>query len=263
MQNVKCCGWESVAVCQRILIELLRTYRTLILWVIFPVLMLLLNGLVLAEGAKISTTEAFKLAAPSTLVGAALFFSCLGGTMSTIVAERESRTLKRLLISPLTGISYFLGIFLAYGLIGVGQSLIVYGLASFWQVKFLGSWLWGSLIILMSIGSYVGLGFVLGTKLARRPEDVNSLVAGLGVPLLLMGGAFFPTKFLSKDLLLITQFNPVYHMNELLVAFSTNRQDFSNYEMVLHLRFLLGFFVISLASGWLTYQNMLRRERRL
>ena len=262
-QTIKCCAGESIAICQRILIELLRTYRTLVLWVIFPASMLFLNGLVFAEGARISTTEAFKLAAPSTLVGAALFFSCLGGTMSTIVAERESRTLKRLLISPLTGISYFLGIFLAYGLIGIGQSLIVYGLASFWQVKFLGSWWWGAMIILMSIGSYVGLGFVLGTKLARRPEDVNSLVAGLGVPLLLMGGAFFPTRFLSKDLLLITQFNPVYHMNELLVAFSTNRDDFSSYEMVLHLRFLVGFFMVSLASGWLTYQNMLKQERRL
>ena len=42
-------------------------------------------------------------AAPSTLVGAALFFSCLGGSVATVVAEREQQTLKRLFISSLSG----------------------------------------------------------------------------------------------------------------------------------------------------------------
>ncbi|MBD2187909.1 ABC transporter permease [Pseudanabaena mucicola] len=254
---------EAIAIGRRILLELFRTYRTLLLWVIFPISMLLLNGFVLAEGSKITTDESFKLAAPATLIGAALFFSCLGGTMSTIVSERESLTIKRLLIAPLNGVSYFLGIFFAYATIGMGQTLIIYTVASFWNVRFSGSALMGILVILASIGSYVGMGFVLATKFARRAEDVNSLVAGVGVPLLILGGAFFPTTFLSKDLLLITQFNPVYHMSEAFTALSSDSKDLSNPDMILHLRFLVGFFIIAIASGWLAYKRMLQNESHL
>ena len=256
-------GSEAIAIGRRILLELFRTYRTLLLWVIFPVSMLLLNGFVLAEGSKITTTESFKLAAPATLIGSALFFSCLGGTMSTIVSERESHTIKRLLIAPIHGVSYFLGILFAYAVIGFGQTLIIYAIASFWEVRFNGSLILGLFVILASIASYVGIGFVLATKFARRAEDVNSLVAAVGVPLLILGGAFFPTTFLSKDLLLITQFNPVYHMSEAFTALSTNSKTWDSYELVLHLRFLVGFLIVAIASGWLSYKRMLRSESHL
>ena len=159
---------ETLAVAQRILIELLRRRRSLVFWSIFPVSVLLLNGFILAERAKLSMAQAFENAAPSTLVGAALFFSCLGGSVATVVAEREQQTLKRLFISPLSGTSYFLGIFLAHSCIGIGQALLIYTIAAFWGATFKGSMTLGGLIILLSIVSYVGLGFVLGTQLARR-----------------------------------------------------------------------------------------------
>jgi ABC-2 type transport system permease protein len=255
--------YETRAIAHRILTELVRQQRTLILWVVFPISMLLLNGFILAEGSKITITEAFKVATPSTLVGAALFFSSLGGTISTIVAERESKTIKRLFISPLAGISYFLGIFLAYSCIGLGQSLLVYTVAAIFGVTFTGSWLLGIIVIFCSIGSYVGMGFLLGTQFARSTEDVNSLVAGFGVPLLMLGGAFVPTSFLPKDLLLITQFNPIYHMNEALLSISADGKDLSDYDLKLHFLFLVGFLLVSLVSGWLAYRSMLATERRL
>jgi ABC-2 type transport system permease protein len=180
--------------------------------------------------------------------------------MSTIVSERETQTIKRLLISPINGISYFLGIFFAYAAIGLGQTLIIYTVAAFWEVRFSGSIALGIFVILASIGSYVGMGFVLATKFARKVEDVNSLVAGVGVPLLILGGAFFPTTFLSKDLLLITQFNPLYHMSEAFTALSTDSKKITSPEMVLHIRFLFGFFVVAIASGWLAYKRMLQSE---
>jgi ABC-2 type transport system permease protein len=100
---------ETLAVAQRILIELGRRRRSLIFWCIFPISVLFLNGFILAERAKLSTAKAFESAAPATLVGAALFFSCLGGSVATVVAEREQQTLKRLFISPLSGVLLFLG----------------------------------------------------------------------------------------------------------------------------------------------------------
>ncbi len=85
--------------------------------------MLLLFGVIYAGGG--STKKSFDATAPGILIGAALFFSCLSGPVTTIVAERERRTLRRLLLSPLRASSYFLGIVLACLVIALGQTIIV------------------------------------------------------------------------------------------------------------------------------------------
>lgn len=250
-----------MAVSQRILIELLRRQRSLIFWGIFPISVLILSGYILAERAELPLSDAFTYAAPSSLVGAALFFSCLGGTVSTLVAEREQQTLKRLFISPLSGTSYFFGIFLAHTCIGIGQTLLVYTVASFWAAKFNGSVLLGLVIIFISMIAYVGLGFILGTQLARRTEDVNALVAAFGVPLLILGGAFLPTALFPPSLINLAEYNPIYHMNQALVAVSSQGQGMA--EISPHIRFLLVFAVIMVMGGWLSYRRMLMVEKRL
>ncbi|BAZ30171.1 ABC-2 type transporter [Cylindrospermum sp. NIES-4074] len=252
---------ETIAVSQRILIELLRRRRSLIFWSIFPISILILNGFILAERAKLSMAVAFENAAPSTLVGAALFFSCLGGSVATVVAEREQQTLKRLFISPLSGTSYFLGIFLAHSCIGIGQTILVYTIAAFWGATFKGSILLGIIIILLSIVAYVGLGFVLGTQLARRIEDVNALVAAFGVPLLILGGAFLPTSLFPKTLSDIAIYNPIYHMNEALLKVSAKGDKIG--DIASHFWFLLIFAMVMVVGGWLSYRRMLMVERRL
>ena len=252
---------ETLAVAQRILIELVRRRRSLIFWSIFPVSILLLNGFILAERAKLSMAEALENAAPSTLVGAALFFSCLGGSVATVVAEREQQTLKRLFISPLSGTSYFLGIFLAHSCIGIGQTLLVYTIAAFWNAQFQGSLPLGVLIILLSIISYVGVGFILGTQFARRTEDVNALVAAFGVPLLILGGAFLPTSLFPKTLLNLAKFNPIYHMNEALLGVSAGGKELADIES--HFWFLCAFAVLMVGCGWLSYRRMLTIEKKL
>lgn len=252
---------ETLAVAQRILIELWRRRRSLIFWSIFPISVLLLNGLILAERAKLTSAQAFESAAPSTLVGAALFFSCLGGSVATVVAEREQQTLKRLFISPLSGTSYFLGIFFAHSCIGIGQALLVYTVAAFLGAEFQGSMLLGVLIILLSIISYVGVGFILGTQFARRTEDVNALVAAFGVPLLILGGAFLPTSLFPETLLEIAKFNPIYHMNEALLGVWASGNNLA--EIQGHFEFLCGFALMMVAGGWFSYQRMLNVERKL
>jgi len=252
---------ETLAVAQRILIELWRRRRSLIFWSIFPISVLFLNGYILAERAKLTAAKAFESAAPSTLVGAALFFSCLGGSVATVVAEREQQTLKRLFISPLSGTSYFLGIFVAHSCIGIGQTLLVYTISAFLGAEFQGSILLGIIIIFLSIISYVGVGFILGTQFARRTEDVNALVAAFGVPLLILGGAFLPSSLFPKKLLDIANYNPIYHMNEALLGVWAKGDKLA--EIAEHLSFLSIFALIMIAGGWFSYQRMLRVERRL
>lgn len=252
---------ETLAVAQRILIELGRRQRSLLFWCVFPVLILLLNGIILAERENLGYARAFEQAAPTTLVGAALFFSCLGGSVATVVAEREQQTLKRLFISPLSGISYFLGIFVAHSAIGVGQTLLVWTVAAFVGGEFQGSWLLGGIIIFLSILAYVGVGFILGTQLARRTEDVNALVAAFGVPLLILGGTFIPAAFLPDTLLKLARYNPIYHMNEALLEVAADGAELADISS--HFWFLIGFAIAMVAGGWLSYCRMLHIERRL
>jgi ABC-2 type transport system permease protein len=251
---------ETIAVSQRILMELWRRRRSLIFWGIFPVSVLFLNGYILAERAKLTLAEAMEFAAPSTLVGAALFFSCLGGSVATVVAEREQKTLKRLFISPLSGTSYFLGIFFAHSFIGIGQTILVYAIATFIGAKFDGSIALGLLVILLSIIAYVGVGFILGTQLARRTEDVNALVATFGVPLLILGGTFLPTSLFPENLLEIAKFNPIYHMNEALISIWAEGSSLSDINS--HFTFLCIFSLAMIILGWLSYQGMLLIERK-
>ena len=137
----------------------------------------------------------------------------------------------------------------------------MYTLSAFWGAKFQGSVLLGVLIILLSIISYVGVGFILGTQFARRTEDVNALVAAFGVPLLILGGAFLPAPLFPKKLLEIAKFNPIYHMNEALLNVWANGKNLADIQD--HFGFLCVFSLVMMAGGWLSYQRMLRVERRL
>ncbi len=252
---------EAMAVARRILIELWRRKRSLIFWTIFPLLIFFLNSYILAERANLSLAKAMNYAAPSSLIGAALFFSCLGGSLATVVAEREQKTLKRLFLSPLSGLSYFLGIFIAQSCIGIGQSLLVAIVAGFWGSEFQGNLFLGFLIVFLSLLCYVGVGFILGTQLARRTEDVNALVATFGVPLLILGGAFMPSSLFPEKLLELASFNPIYHMNEALTAVWAKGETLEDIQP--HLEFLLACTSVSILGAWLSYQRMLRVERRL
>ena len=254
---------ESWAVGRRILTELFRRKRSLISWLIFPALILMLNGLITAERADTTVSTAFEVAAPPTLVGAALFFSCLGGGVATVVSEREQQTLKRLFLSPLSGVSYFLGIFLAHSVIGVGQTLVIFAIAAFAGANFSdAAWPLAILIIWLSILAYVGLGFMLGTQFARRTEDVSALIAAFGVPLMVLGGAFLPISLFPESLLDIARFNPIYHMTEALTNALLNADNPLG-DSGGHFWFLLTFAFAMVLVGWLSYKRMLVQERQL
>ena len=249
---------EVLAVANRIVIELLRMRRSLIFWVVFPTLMLLLFGLIYA--GKGGATKSFDATAPGILIGAALFFSCLGGPVALIVAERERRTLRRLLVSPLKPSAYFIGIVVAYMMIAFGQTIIVYGIALFFGGKFHGSIVLGLVIIVMSVFSFVGAGFYFGARFTKRTEDVNGPVAAFGVPLLVLGGTFFPVSILPPYLLALAYIDPIFHMNEALKGVSALGKGAG--DISTHLIFLAAFTVVALFLGVRSYRSMLIQEKK-
>ncbi len=233
--------------------------RSLVFWALFPSLMLLLFGLIYAGDA--SKADSFNYTAPGILMGAAFFFSCLGGPIAAIVAERERNTLKRLLLSPITGAAYFAGILLAFLAVAAAQTVIVYGIAFAFGGSFKGSIWLGLVVIALSVASYVGLGFYFGSRFTKRTEEVNGPVAAIGVPLLVLGGTFFPSSMLPDYLLRLAHLDPVFHMNEAMDAVSAEGLGWG--AIADHLIFLAVFSSITLVLGILSYRRMLRREQVL
>jgi ABC-2 type transport system permease protein len=250
---------QALAIAQRILTEQWRQRRGLAFWAVFPATMLLLFGSI--YGHSPTMRPSLDATAGGVLIGAALFFSCLGGTLTILATERERGTLRRLLVSPLQPAAYFLGIALALSVIAAGQTLLVFGLSSLIGGTYRGSVWLGAAIILMSVLSYVGLGFLFGCRYARRVEDINGPLSAFGVPLLVLAGSFFPLQLMPDFLLKLAQLDPILHMNEALKGVAA--QGLGVDTLWPQLAFLFLFCVVSLGLGMGAYGRLLRAERGL
>ena len=249
---------QTLAVAHRILTEYARQRRSLVFWAVFPALMLLLFGSIYR--ANPAMRMGFDATPSGILIGAALFFSGLGGTCALVVAERERRTLRRLLISPLHPAAYFAGIVLAQGAVALGQAIIVFALAALLGAQFRGSVALGAAITALSVASYVGLGFFFGSRFAKRAEDINGPLAAFGVPLLVLAGTFFPIQLMPPLMLQLAWFDPVFHMNEALKAVALHGHGWQQLQG--HLGFLLAFAAGSLALGVWSYRRLLGEEKQ-
>lgn len=248
---------QTLAVTQRLLLEQWRQKRGLIFWAVFPSAMMLLFGLVYAHNA--SMRAGLDAAAAGILVGAALFFSCLGGTVAVIAAERERGTLPRLLTTPLYPAAYFLGVVIAQMLLAFMQVVMLYSIALLIGAKYQGSLLLGGLILLLSVFSYVGMGFFLGARFARRSEEVVVALSAIGVPLLVLGGTFFPLEIMPQGMQAVAQINPMLHMNQAFKGVAAYGMGFQ--ELLFELSFLLVFSCVSLVLGIHSYRYLLGRDK--
>jgi ABC-2 type transport system permease protein len=249
---------QTLAVARRILIEQWRQRRGLVFWAMFPALMLLLFGLI--YGHNPGMRASFDATPGGVLIGAALFFSCLGGTVSILATERERGTLRRLLVSPLHPAAYFLGIVAALSVVALGQTVIVFGLAHAIGARYHGSVALGALVVALSVFSYVGLGFFFGTRFARRAEDINGPLAAFGVPLLVLAGTFFPLSLMPDFLVAMARFDPILHMSEAMKGVAG--QGLGVHALRFELLFLAAFCAASLLLGVLSYRRLLAEERR-
>lgn len=249
---------QALAVARRILLEQWRQRRGLVFWAAFPCLMMMLFGLIYRHNAAMRA--GLDATAAGILIGAALFFSCLGGTVAIVVGERERRTLRRLLVSPLRPAAYFLGVVLAQCTVAAFQVLIVYATAFAIGARFNGSIALGALIVALSVFSFVGLGFFFGVRLARRAEEINGPLSAFGVPLLVLGGTFFPLSLMPDTLLTLARLDPVLYMNEALKGVAARGLGVA--ELKFELAVLVLFCVASLWLGVRSYRHLLAQERR-
>ncbi len=249
---------QTLAVAGRILVEQARQRRTLFFWALFPALMMLIFGLIYGHSAAMRVN--LDAATAGILIGGALFFSGLGGAMAIVATERERGTLRRLLVSPLRPAAYFGGVVLALLAVAAMQTVVVYAVAWPLGARFHGSVALGALVLALCVLGYVGLGFVFGARWARSADDISGPLSAFGVPLLVLGGTFFPMELIPDGLMALARWNPVLHMTEALKAVAARGAGFD--AITGHLAFLAVFGAGSLAVGALAYRRMLVRERQ-
>jgi len=144
--------------------------------------------------------------------------------------------------------------------VAIGQALLVFALARALGARYHGSVALGALIVALSVFAYVGLGFFFGTRFAKRAEDVNGPVAAFGVPLLVLGGTFFPTSLMPGFMIRAAQVDPVFHMNEAMKGVAGRGEGCE--QIAGDLAFLAIFAAASLALGVVSYRRMLAEEKR-
>jgi ABC-2 type transport system permease protein len=219
--------------------------------------MMLLFGWVYAN--NISMRAGLDAAAAGILVGAALFFSCLGGTVAIIAAERERGTLSRLQTTPLRPVAYFFGVVLSQLLLALMQVVMLYSIAFLMGARYHGSLLLGGLVLLLCVFSYVGMGFFLGVRFARRSEEVVVALSAIGVPILVLGGTFFPLEIMPQAMQNLAQINPILHMNQAFKGVAAYGKNFV--DILFELIFLLGFCGLCLTLGLGSYQQLLDSDK--
>jgi ABC-2 type transport system permease protein len=248
---------QTFAVSRRLLLEQWRQKRGLAFWAVFPATMMLLFGLVYAN--NISMRDGLDAAAAGILVGAALFFSCLGGTVAVIAAERERGTLIRLLTTPLHPSAYFLGVVISQLTLALLQVVMLYSIAWLVGATYNGSVWLGGLVLLLSVFSYVGMGFYLGARFARRSEEVVVALSAIGVPLLVLGGTFFPLEIMPQAMQNAAQLNPVLHMNQAFKGVAAYSK--SLVELRFEIIFLILFSGLSLALGIQSFRYLVGMDK--
>jgi ABC-2 type transport system permease protein len=248
---------QSGAVARRILLEQWRQGRGLVFWAVFPALMMLLFGLVYAHNA--SMRAGLDAAAAGILMGAALFFSCLGGTVAIVAAERERRTLRRLLATPLQPAAYFIGVVLAQALLAALQVVVLCAIAYAIGARFHGSVALAVLVLVLSVFTYVGMGFFFGARFAKRSEEVVVALSAFGVPLLVLGGTFFPLELMPAAMQAVARFDPILHMNQALKGVAAHGLGVT--ELRTELALLLAFCFVALWLGVTSYRHLLAGEQ--
>jgi len=214
--------------------------------------MMLLFGMVYAHNATMR--DGLDAAAAGILIGAALFFSCLGGTVAVIATERERGTLHRLLTTPLSPAAYFSGLVMSQLLLAILQVIALYSIAYWVGARYHGNFLLGGVILLLSVFIYVGMGFYLGMRFARKSEEVVVALSAIGVPLLVLGGTFFPLEIMPQAMQVVAQVNPILHMNQAFKGVAAYNLGLS--ELRFEMTFLMIFCVISMMLGTQSFRRL-------
>ncbi|MCU1472534.1 ABC transporter permease [Amnibacterium sp.] len=204
----------TLATAGRVLAQIRHDPRTIGLLVLVPSLLLGLMAWIFTD------TAVFDVVGPA-LLALFPFITMFLVTSITMLQERRSGTLERLMALPLGRFDLILGYTLAFGALAVVQALVAVGFAV--QVCGLDvagdPWL---LVVVALVDALLGttLG-LMASAFARSEFQVVQFLPALVFPQVLLGGIFVPRDRMPDVLHAISDWLPLSHAIEALQAVSS------------------------------------------
>ncbi len=149
---------------------------------------------------------------PGVLIQSTTFVSIFYGL--TIVWERESGILKKLLVTPASRASLAVGRAMAAGVRAVFQALVIIPIALLVGVRFYPNPLYflGALgLIFLSSGGFAALSLLVASFLKTR-ERFMGIGQALTFPLFFASNALYPVAMMPKALQVLAQVNPMSYV---------------------------------------------------
>ena len=146
--------------------------------------------------------------APGVMGLAAMMVTFMLSIVS-FVHERSSFTLERVLTSPISEGEFVAGYALAFGLVGLAQSLVILTTAVLlFDVRIVGSPILVLLVIFLLAVGMQGLGFLLSSRAKSEFQAIQFLPLVL-FPSILLAGVFWPLEAVPALLRPISSFIPL------------------------------------------------------
>ena len=146
---------------------------------------------------------------PGVLLQSTIFVSVFYGL--TIVWERETGILKRLLVAPASRSATVIGRSIASGVRAVVQALIIFPVAILLGVKFIASPLYllaAFLVLFLISGGFAAISIFVASIMKTR-ERFMGLGQALIMPLFFASNALYPIDMMPPALQYVAVFNPL------------------------------------------------------
>jgi ABC-2 type transport system permease protein len=132
--------------------------------------------------------------------------------MIQLIQEKKLGTWDRMVFSPLSKTSVYLGHLFFYMTVGVGQiALALLLFQAILSIQFTGSILAMSIVILAFVFTIVSLGILL-IAFAQNAQALQVIIPLVSTSMAMIGGAFWPLEIVTNNVLLtLAEFMPLKH----------------------------------------------------
>jgi ABC-2 type transport system permease protein len=208
----------TVAIAARVLTQLRRDRRTLVMLVVLPCLILTLLWWMF--DGRSSAGQGFRVLGPP-LLALIPFVVMFLVTSVTTLRERSSGTLERLLAMP-TGKGDFLGGYaIAFGLVAAVQSVLAV-LLCHWVLDLQVSGPVWMLVVVAVVDAVLGSALGLFVSAFARTEfQAVQFMPALVIPQLLLCGLFLPREAMPRALEVLSDVLPLSYAVDAMTAVST------------------------------------------
>jgi ABC-2 type transport system permease protein len=237
----------TLATATRVLTQLRRDPRTIALLLVVPAALVALIKFVFEDNPG-----AFdRIGGP--LVGLFPFITMFLVTSITMLRERTTGTLERLMTMPLAKLDILLGYGLAFGLVGTAQALITSGVAfGLLDLEVAGS---TAVVILLAIGNAL-LGMSLGlfvSAFAQTEFQAIQFMPALVFPQLLLCGLFVARDQMAEALEAVSYALPLTYAYDALDRVTTDGSLGS--RGIVDVLVICGVILLALALGAATLRR--------